>query len=71
MQPEHLLSCQKILGLPMKKVARRVMNYFGLTEKGFSRPFQSEIARQFDWIDQVKHKKTQPTTSRLNMDEEG
>lgn len=28
MQPEHLLNCQRILGLPMKKVAGRAMNYF-------------------------------------------
>ena len=28
MQPEHLLNCQRVLGLPMKKVARRAMNYF-------------------------------------------
>lgn len=28
MQPEHLLNCQRILGLPMKKVAHRAMNYF-------------------------------------------
>ncbi len=28
MQPEHLLNCQRVLDLPMKKVARRAMNYF-------------------------------------------
>jgi site-specific recombinase XerD len=28
MQPEHLLNCQRILGLPMKKAARRAMSYF-------------------------------------------
>jgi integrase/recombinase XerD len=28
MQPEHLLNCQRILGLSMKKVARQAMNYF-------------------------------------------
>jgi integrase/recombinase XerD len=28
MQPEHLLNCQRILDLPMKKVASRAMNYF-------------------------------------------
>lgn len=27
-QPEHLLNCQRILDLPMKKAARREMNYF-------------------------------------------
>jgi integrase/recombinase XerD len=28
MEPEHLLSCQRILGLPMKKLARRPMSFF-------------------------------------------
>jgi len=28
MQPEHILNCQRILDLPMKKVAHRAMNYF-------------------------------------------
>ena len=28
MQPEHLLNCQRILDIPMKKVALRAMNYF-------------------------------------------
>ena len=28
MQPEHLLNCQRVLDLPMKKVARRAMSYF-------------------------------------------
>lgn len=28
MQPECILHCQRILGLPMKKVGHRVMNYF-------------------------------------------
>ncbi|RSD34192.1 MAG: integrase family protein [Methanohalophilus sp.] len=28
MQPEHLLNCQRILNLPMKKVAHKAMNYF-------------------------------------------
>jgi len=27
-QPEHLLNCQRVLGLPMKKAAHRAMNYF-------------------------------------------
>jgi len=27
-QPEHLLLCQRILGIPMKKLARRPMSYF-------------------------------------------
>jgi len=27
MQPEHLLNCQRILGLPMKKLARRPMSF--------------------------------------------
>jgi len=27
-QPEYILNCQRILSLPMKKVARRAMNYF-------------------------------------------
>jgi integrase/recombinase XerD len=28
MEPEHLLACQRILGLPMKKLARRPMSFF-------------------------------------------
>ena len=28
MEPEHLLNCQRILGLPMKKLARRPMSFF-------------------------------------------
>jgi len=28
MEPEHLLACQRILGLPMKKFARRPMSFF-------------------------------------------
>ncbi len=28
MEPEHLLNCQRILGLPMKKFARRPMSFF-------------------------------------------
>lgn len=27
-EPEHLLACQRILGLPMKKIARRPMSFF-------------------------------------------
>lgn len=28
MEPEHLLACQRILGIPMKKLARRPMSFF-------------------------------------------
>ena len=28
MEPEHLLNCQRILGLPMKKLSRRPMSFF-------------------------------------------
>ena len=27
-EPEHLLACQRILGIPMKKLARRPMSFF-------------------------------------------